>query len=138
MTIDKFGRHINQKNESLEEQRDLFQIFTTNIVENKVREMYYNIILTFESTTFQENSKEYLISNVKTCHTFFYEFATIEYVVGYPADIVTNINKKEFSMEELVNLQLKRGDNISFRERNEESTNSSLFLEFFIRVPIGF
>lgn len=132
MTIDKFGRHISQSKHSPVDHEDLYLISTSIM-----KELYYNVILTFESSTFQENSKKYLISDIKTCHVFFYESAVIEFVTCYPADILTIINEKEFTLEELVNLQLHRGDNISFREKDEQTANSNLFVEFFIRVPVG-
>ncbi|KAJ8914152.1 hypothetical protein NQ315_016230 [Exocentrus adspersus] len=136
MTIDKFGRHISQQIQSSEDQED-FVVTSTSFERNITNGLYFNIILTFESTTFQENSKKYLISNIKTCHVFFYESAMIEFATGYPSDIVTVINEKEFSLTELVNVQLHRGDNIAFQEKDPQTTNNNLFLEFFIRVPVG-
>lgn len=126
MTLDKFGRHISQPKQSTEDHGA-----------NVASGLYYNVILTFQSTTFQENTKNYLISNIKTCHNFFYESALIEFVFGYPPDVIVIINEKEFTLNELVNVQLRRGDSISFREKDPQTENSSLFLEFFIRVPVG-
>jgi hypothetical protein len=136
MTIDKFGRHISHPKHSSADHED-FDVILENIAGNIMKELYYNVILTFESTVFQENSKKYLISNIKTCHVFFHESAMVENVTGYPNDIITIINEKEFTLSELVNIQLHRGDSISFREKDPQTTNNNLFLEFFLRVPVG-
>lgn len=135
MTIDKFGKHINQQKTSFEENEHLT---STNIAEDIVRDMYYNAHLTFQSNIFQEGTKQYLLSNIKTCHTSFFEYAVVEHVVGYPTDIITIVNDMEFlELKDLLNLPLKRGDRISFREKDPESTNSNLLIEFFIRIPVG-
>ncbi|KAJ8912744.1 hypothetical protein NQ315_016700 [Exocentrus adspersus] len=105
MTVDKFGRHISQPKQSHQDQED-FVVTSTSFERNITNGLYDNIILTFESTTFQENSKKYLISNIKTCHVFFYESAMIEFATDYSSDIVTVINEKEFTLTELVNVQL--------------------------------
>lgn len=136
MTVDKFGRHISQPKHSSADHED-FEVTLTSISGNIVKELYYNIVLTFESTTFHENSKNYLISDIKTCQVFFYEAGMIEYATGYPTDIITIINDKEFTLTELVNVMLRRNDNISFREKDPETKNKNLCVEIVIRVPVG-
>lgn len=133
MTLDKFGIHINQQKKLGKEIHSLM----STIIEDTVKKMYYNVIITFQSNTFLNSEKSYLLDNVKMCHVFSYERAIIEHVVGYPADIIVIINENEFLLEKLVNLPLKRGDNISFREKDINTENTNLFVEFFMRIPIG-